>query len=96
MLPIDLGGAHTSTAPATPRDRELQEAAKALEATFLAEMLKSAGLGEPRDSFGGGPGEEQFGSYLRLAQAEAMVEAGGIGLAESLFESLKQRADGDV
>jgi hypothetical protein len=31
-----------------------------------------------------------------MAQAEQMVEAGGIGLAESLFEALKERADGAV
>ncbi|MEO1637947.1 MAG: rod-binding protein [Pseudomonadota bacterium] len=74
-------------------DAQLREAAKKLEATFLAEMLKSAGLGAQQSSFGGGAGEEQFQSFLRDAQAEAMVEAGGIGLAEALFEALKVRFD---
>ena len=72
-------------------DGELREAAQQLEATFLAEMLKSAGVGAPRDSFGGGIGEEQFSSFLRDAQATEMVKAGGIGLAESLFEAMKVR-----
>lgn len=67
--------------------------ARELEATFLAEMLKYAGLGETPDSFGGGAGEEQFGSFLRLEQARAMVDAGGIGLAQSLFEAMKESAD---
>lgn len=57
-------------------DDKLREAAKELEATFLSEMLKSAGLGELSETFGGGPGEEQFASFLRLEQARAMVEAG--------------------
>ncbi len=81
---------------AADTDARLHEAARKLEATFLAEMLKSAGLGTPRETFGGGIGEDQFGSFLRNAQAEAMVEAGGIGLAERLFEALKGRADGAV
>lgn len=72
-------------------DAKLRDAAQKLEATFLAEMLKSAGLGAPRDSFGGGQGEEQFASFLRDAQAQEMAAGGGIGLAEALFEAMKVR-----
>ncbi|HHS93936.1 MAG TPA: chemotaxis protein chel [Rhodobacterales bacterium] len=89
-------GASDARTPASglaQRDAQLKEAAKELEATFLAEMLKSAGLGETPSAFGGGAGEEQFGSFLRMEQARAMVNAGGIGLAESLFEALKEHAD---
>ena len=75
------------------RDTALYRAAQDLEASFLAEMLKSAGFGKPRDAYGGGIGEEQFGSFLRQEQAREMVQQGGIGLAESLFEALKERAD---
>jgi Rod binding domain-containing protein len=87
-----------STSPPTPdkTDARLMEAAQKLEATFLAEMLKSAGVGEPRDMFGGGAGEEQFSSFLRQAQSEEMVKAGGIGLAEHLFDALKERMNGTV
>ncbi len=74
-------------------DVKLREAAQKLEATFLAEMLKSAGVGAPRDTFGGGAGEDQFASFLREAQAEEMVSAGGIGLAEALFNAMKVRLD---
>lgn len=72
-------------------DAALRTAAQKLEATFLAEMLKSAGLGESRSAFGGGEGEDQFSSFLVQAQAEEMVAAGGIGLAEALFNALKDR-----
>lgn len=72
-------------------DAQLRDAAVRLEATFLAEMLKSAGLGAVSDSFGGGVGEDQFSSFLIEAQANAMAQAGGIGLAESLFHALKVR-----
>lgn len=74
-------------------DKKLRDAAQKLEATFLSEMLKSAGLGAARDSFGGGQGEEQFASFLREAQAEEMAKGGGIGLAEALFEAMKVRMD---
>lgn len=66
----------------------LRQASMDLEAAFLTEMLKSAGFGKARDSFGGGAGEDQFGSLLVRAQAEQMTRAGGIGLAESLFHAL--------
>ncbi len=77
----------------SPQDEKLMQVAKDLEATFLSEMLKSAGLGKSRESFGGGAGEEQFGSFLRDYQARGMVESGGIGLAQSIFESLKERSN---
>lgn len=78
--------------PAPPsKDHALRAAAQELEASFLAEMLKSAGLGQSSDSFGGGAGEDQFSSFLVREQALAMVRAGGIGLSESIFDSLKER-----
>lgn len=66
----------------------LRKTARALEAHFLAEMLKSAGLHENGSTFGGGPGEEQFASYLRHAQAEQIAAAGGIGLAETFYQAM--------
>ncbi len=78
---------------ATAKDQALREAARALEAQFLSEMLKSAGLGATPGTFGGGIGEDQFASLLRDEQAGAMARRGGIGLAESLFEAMKRRQD---
>lgn len=78
---------------AARHDDPLWKAAKSLEATFLAEMLKSTGWDAASEGLGGGGvGEEHFQSFLREAQAEAIVDAGGIGLAESLYEALKVRA----
>ncbi|MCV2881792.1 rod-binding protein [Actibacterium sp. XHP0104] len=71
----------------------LRTAAEELEAVFLTEMLKSAGVGKTPEAFGGGAGEDQFASFLRQEQARAMVKAGGIGLAEHLFNALKERVD---
>ncbi|WP_380055196.1 rod-binding protein [Falsihalocynthiibacter sp. SS001] len=74
----------------TEKDSQLMDAAKKLEASFLSEMLKSAGFGQTPESFGGGAGEDQFSSFLVSAQADAMVEGGGIGLAQSFFDALKE------
>jgi len=74
--------------PGDERRTALRKAANDLEAAFLTEMLKAAGFGKSRESFGGGSGEDQFSSLLVRAQAEQMTLAGGIGLAESLFNAL--------
>lgn len=74
-------------------DKRLREVAGKFEAAFLSEMLKHAGLGKPSEAFGGGAGEEQFASLLRDAQADALADRGGIGLAESIFHALKERQD---
>ena len=78
--------------PADPARAErralLMDKAKQLEAGFLAEMLSYAGVKPSNGTFSGGQGEEQFTSFLRDAQAKAIVDHGGIGLAESLFKSL--------
>lgn len=71
----------------------MRRAAQALEASFLAEMLKSAGFGKAQEGLGGGAGEDQFSSFLVRAHAEALAEKGGIGLSESIFEALKERQE---
>ncbi|SPJ24625.1 rod-binding protein [Palleronia abyssalis] len=74
--------------PTTPRAVEMRKTAEKMEAAFLAEMLKGAGLGEMDGEFGGGIGEGQFASLMRHEQAKLMVDAGGIGLAEHLFRAM--------
>lgn len=76
--------------PPLVNDAAAKEAAIEMEATFLAEMLKSAGVGKTPEAFGGGAGEDQFGSFLRMEQARQMAQSGGIGLAEALYQSIKE------
>ncbi len=84
-------GPVTAPMPSIPEDNALRQAAMQLEAGFLAEMLKSAGLGTTPEGFGGGAGEDQCASFLVAEQAMAMVQAGGIGLSESIYEAPKER-----
>ena len=74
--------------PPSARHQALHAKAQELETAFLAEMLAHTGLGESGDEFGGGAGETQFASFLRQEQARLMVEKGGIGLAEMIFQSM--------
>ena len=89
-LPLPLQ--HIPTASPAEGEAALRAKAEEFETQFLAEMLGHAGLGSVSESFGGGIGEEQFASFLRQEQAAAMVKAGGIGLAESIFRALTERA----
>ncbi len=87
-IPISGTSVPTTTAP-----QKLKAAAVELEATFLAEMLKSAGLGKARASFGGGAGEDQFASILVQNQAQQLAQSGGIGLSEVLFNAMVEKTN---
>lgn len=82
------GGMTPAYGSMNPPRQDLRETAKALEASFLSEMLKTAGLGQAREAFGGGIGEAQFTSFLTDEQARNIVDRGGIGLADAFYESL--------
>jgi Rod binding domain-containing protein len=84
-LPVAPGGA-----AADPRDVRAREAARAFEASFLAEMLQYSGLNATPEGFGGGAGEEAFGSLLTGEYARLLAERGGVGIAERVFDLLKQ------
>lgn len=88
MLPTSTG-----PAPENLTKHEMRDLSRDLEAAFLSEMLKHAGLGQAPEGFGGGAGEAQFGSLLRDMQARQMVDSGGIGLAEMIYKSLEARAN---
>lgn len=93
-LPVTApGGEQNGQINAKRRDL-LMDKAKALEVAFLSEMLSHAGLDAAEGAFSGGVGEEQFASFLREAQAKSIVDHGGIGLAEHLFQSLVRKDHG--
>lgn len=89
-IPIVARTAPSALSSAQAENPRLRDLAEKLEAAFLAEMLSSAGLGSPRETFGGEEGETQFSSFLVQEQAHAVAAAGGIGLAEAIYHSLVQ------
>jgi peptidoglycan hydrolase FlgJ len=74
--------------PGPARESAAREAARAFEATYLAEMLKHTGLNTRPDTFGGGAGEDAFASFLNAEYARLLAARGGIGLAERIFQAI--------
>lgn len=89
---MDIPSATAPDLALTQKHAGLREAAAELEAVFLAQMLKSAGVGKTSEAFGGGIGEEQFSSFLADQQARAFAQSGGVGLAEHIFKAMVARA----
>ena len=87
---MDVTKASTQLSPVS-RNPKLMAAAERLEASFLAEMFKASGVGEPRKTMGGGAGEDHFSSLLVQEYANATVAGGGIGLAESIYQAMVER-----
>ena len=73
-----------------PEKTSMERAAIQFEAVFLAEMLRHTGLGEARDAFGGGAGEEAFSGMIATEWANILAEKGGIGLADRLLQDLQR------
>jgi Rod binding domain-containing protein len=90
-LPAFGAGTDPSAPSEADGNSRLRAAARDLEATFLAEMLRAAGFGKPQESFGGGAGEEQFASLLVTEHARALAAKGGLGLSEHIFRALVER-----
>lgn len=93
MTPISATSPQPTAAPDTARPpdvRAAREAALKLEASFLSEMLRAAGLCEGGGDFSGGAGGAQFASFQRDAIAMQMARAGGLGLAEHFFNAMME------
>ncbi len=100
MIPTETPAALTAKNPSVSKVQgagstdaltaQARDAALKLEASFLAEMLKSAGFGKQSNSFSGSAGEDQFAAFQRDAIARHMAQAGGIGLAEHFFNAMME------
>ena len=97
-------GALTPLAPASTKqakpidaeDKALRDAARQFEQVFIAQMLKQAKVGETNGSFSGGYGEDAFKSFMIDEYAEALSTAGSFGLAEKIYNQLKEKAQADA
>ncbi len=71
----------------TKSSEELMASAKAFEAAFVTEMLKTAGLG---DAFGASEGvaTDAMSSLVLENVASQIVDQGGFGLADEIYQQL--------
>lgn len=88
-------GAATAATQSAQSGR-LHAAAAEFEKTFLAEMLKNAGLDDAVASADSGFGADAYRSFLVDAYAGALAEQNSFGFAESLYESLRARLTADA
>lgn len=73
----------------------LREKSKDLETAFLSEMLSHTGLDQAQSMGEGGDGAQQYASFIREEYARAIVDHGGIGLAETIFKALISKGAND-
>ncbi|MEL6999240.1 MAG: rod-binding protein [Pseudomonadota bacterium] len=86
-----IGGA--SVDPATLQNSSVRAAAEKFEASFLAEMLKHAGVAKMPEAFNGGPGEAAFSGFLVQEYADAISSSRSFGLADHVYRAMLERMD---
>lgn len=79
-------------APSQAREEaKLKEACQQFEQLFLNQMLAQMRKTVPKGTMmGGGQSEEMFNGMLDQERAKVWAQEGGIGLANMLFQQMKQ------
>ncbi len=73
-------------------EKKLKEACQGFEEMFLNQMMKEMRKASPKGGmFGGGQAEEQFQGMLDQERAKEWSKDGGVGLANMLFEQMKNQ-----
>lgn len=91
LKPIDLIMAgHQSAAPqATSNKSKAREVAQDFEAVFLKNMFEHMFTGIDGDGpFGGGGAGGVWRSFLTDAYAKSFAQKGGLGIADSVYQTL--------
>lgn len=78
----------------TARDAQLREQAREFEAVFVSQMLKHAGLTEALSGSESRFGGEAFSNMLTEQYANELIEDGGFGLAEEIYQQLLEKDQG--
>ncbi len=71
--------------------QKLQKATQQFEAMFLKDLLKSMRKGVKETQFASVPGKEMFRDMLDETVATKASESGGVGIADYLFEAMKNQ-----
>ncbi len=74
---------------AIQQDAELRETAEKFEASFIAQMLKHGGLAKALTTTGG-KDTEAFTTFYIEQLANKVVDNGGFGLADNIYEQLRK------
>jgi Rod binding domain-containing protein len=77
--------------PETPEQKRLMQAAKDFEAVMLSMVFKQMQQTSGADPLGGGAANQTWRDMLADERARGMAQAGGLGLADNLYQQLAQR-----
>ncbi|MRG73871.1 hypothetical protein GH722_19095 [Alphaproteobacteria bacterium HT1-32] len=92
---MNLAYRQPNVAAKNARAGETWEAAKDFEAVFISSMIQPMFESLETDGmFGGGQGEKVFRSMMVQEYGRKMVDAGGIGLADKVYEAMLQAQEG--
>jgi flagellar protein FlgJ len=70
---------------------KLKEACQQFEEMFLTQMMKQMRKSAPEGGmFGQSQGEKQFADMLDHERAKSWSQGGGVGMAQMMFEQMKQ------
>ncbi len=86
LAPIAAPTAH----PSAERKAQILDQAREFESVFIAQMLKYSGL-EKAIGSQSGFGGEAYSSLLLEQYASKIVEGGGFGLTDHIYEQLLQK-----
>jgi len=94
-MALEIPPLQMSSTPPSPKavpeiDERIMEKAREFEAVFVAQMLKYSGMGDALSS-NSGFGGDAFSSMLLEQYAGKIVENGGFGLAERIYDQLRER-----
>ena len=76
--------------PDTKRENNLREASQDFEAIFLHQLLKQMRATVPKNDLLHSKAEDFWQSHFDMEMATVMARGGGIGLAEMIYEQLRQ------
>jgi Rod binding domain-containing protein len=102
LPPIDQATLPAEVRNGTKQDKKTYQAALGFERMLLGELTKSladtakpAGSDEGDDSSGGGSQDAASSMYLQMLPdqlADAVTAGGGLGLAQSFYQTIKERS----
>ena len=72
------------------RSLKLKETSRKMEASFLNIVFKAMEKTVPKSSLSGGTSNSLASMLFSTTMADAVAEQGGFGLADQIFESLKE------
>jgi murein DD-endopeptidase MepM/ murein hydrolase activator NlpD len=88
---LDMDALRKRLAPAKDKATELRGACEGFEAVFLQKMWEEMRKTVPKEGFLHSKDEEAYRSLFDVELCKKMASAGGIGLADMLYEQLSQQ-----